>query len=481
MSGNREKKPPIDADTELRRWKPTDPERSPGLHAVYCERARGLYVRMFDTGAITWVFRFKLHGRARQMKLGPYPAVSLAAARDKARNAYEHVKAGRDPIEEKRAEDEAEKARIAGQKTFATYAAEYIDDRRDTFKTAKLGNLWAATVEKYAMPYLGKMLVNDIAEPHIQEMLAPIWNEKRETARRVLQRVGAIIDAAIDDGHRDRDRLNPCHPDKLRAWKKRMTKTRKGSAGKRGSHPAVPVSQAPAWFAALRERDEVAARAMEFVALTATRQGEVRAATWANVDLDARVWTIPVDDTKMSLDPNRQDHRVPLSNEAVALLEGLEQRAGVDLVFPAARDGKQHDDRLSNVMSALHEAELRAGRTGWIDAITGRRAVPHGLRSTFRVWAAEQGKVQFEVAEAVLAHAVGGTSSLAYQRGNFFDERKQVMQAWANYLTGKQAADQQADPLTAAIETLRATGLSAEEIMARLNGDNVVPMNRGVA
>lgn len=471
----------IDKDVELRRWKPTDPERPPGLHAVNCERARGLYARMFDTGAITWVFRFKLHGKARQMKLGPYPAVSLAAAREAAREAYEHVKAGRDPIEVNRADGEAEKARIAGQKTFATYATEYIEDRRDTFKTPKLGNLWASTIKTYAVPHLGKILMNDIAEPHIQEMLAPIWNEKRETARRVLQRVGAIIDAAIDDGHRDRDRLNPCHPDKLQAWKKRRAATRKGSAGRRGKHPAVPVSQVPEWFGALREREGMGARAMEFVALTATRQGEVRAATWANVDLGARVWTVPVDDTKMSLDPNRQPHRVPLSDEAVRLLEGLERRAGVDLVFPSPTDKVMNDNTLSKVMRDMQAAEVSAGGKGWIDASTSRPAVPHGLRSTFRTWAGRLGTDMYEVVEAVLSHAVGGTTSLAYQRGHFFDERIPVMQAWADYLTGKQAADPQADPLTAAIETLRATGLSAEEILARLNGDNVVPLSRGAA
>lgn len=197
----------ISKDVELKGWKPTNPDRPPGLYAVECERARGLYARMFDTGAIGWVFRFKMHGKARQMKLGPYPAISLAVARDKAREAYEHVKAGRDPIEVKLAAGEAERARIAGQKTFATYASEYIDDRRDTFKTPKLGNLWASTIKNYATPHIGSILLNDINERHIQDMLAPIWNEKRETARRVLQRTGAIIDAAMDDGHRDRDRL----------------------------------------------------------------------------------------------------------------------------------------------------------------------------------------------------------------------------------------------------------------------------------
>ena len=181
----------------------------------------------------------------------------------------------------------------------------------------------------------------------------------------------------------------------------------------------------------------------------------------------------------MSLDPNRKPHLVPLSNEAVQLLEGLERREGVDLVFPSPTDKVMNDNTLSKVMRDMHAAENEAGRTGWVDATSGRPAVPHGLRSTFRTWAAEQGGVQFEVAEAVLAHAVGGTVSLAYQRGNYFDQRKAVMQAWAYYLTGK--ASEKRDPVADAIETLRATGLSADMILARLTGDNVVPMTRGAA
>ena len=471
----------IDSDLVLKRWKPTDPARPPGRYAVTCEGARGLYVRLFDTGAITWVFRYKHLDKQRQMALGPYPAVSLASARDMAREAYAHVKAGRDPAAVRAAEDEAAKEDAARQVTFETYATAYMADREETFKSPKLGRLWSATIKTYAVPVIGPILMNDIREDHIKKMLAPIWNEKRETARRVLQRVGAIIGSAMEDGHRDRDRLNPCRPDALQEWKKRMSKTRAGSAGKRGNHPAVSVPDAPAWFAALRAVDGVPARALEFVALTATRQGEARAATWSNVDLDARVWTVPVQDSKMSLDPNRQPHQVPLSHEAVRLLERLERREGVDLVFPAARDGKYHDDRLSNVMRVMHAAEVRAGRPGWVDAITGRSAVPHGLRSTFRTWAAERGGVQHEVAEAVLAHAVGGTVSLAYQRGNYFEQRIQVMQAWADYLTGKQSSDTNADPLATAIATLRETGLSIDEIVARLKGDNVVRLTRDVA
>lgn len=466
----------IDSDRKLRNWKPTSTDLPPGRYAVTCEGARGLYVRLFDSGSITWIFRYKLHGKARQMALGPYPAVSLAAARDAARKAYADVKAGIDPIEAQRAAELAKVADVARRVTFADYMVEYLADRVDTFKTDKQAKLWQATLKTYALPHIGNLYLNEIDERHIQAILAPIYNEKRETARKVVQRVAAIMAAAIDEGLRDRDKLNPARPDAHANWRKRRNKQRNGTAGRRGNHPAVPVPLAPSWFAALREQEGMGARALEFVALTATRQGEVRAATWSNVDLERRVWTVPAEGSKMSLDPNRVAHQVPLSRAAVALLEGLERREGCDLVFPSPRNKRLSDMTVSAVMRRMQADAVAAGGEGWLDSKTGRPAVPHGLRATFRTWAAERGKVEHEVAEAVLAHAVGGSTSLAYQRGHYFDERITVMQAWADYLTGEDAARGEVDPVAAALELLRASGLSAADIAARLTGENVVPI-----
>lgn len=474
----------IETDAELRKWKPTNPDLPPGLNAVRVDGARGLYARMFDTGAITWVFRFKLHGKSRQMALGPYPAVSLAAARQGARDAYAKVKAGIDPIEQERQEAEEARAAVARRVTFAKYAAEYMEARASTFKTPKAAKLWLATLRDYAFPVIGAVRVNEITERHIQVIMEPIYNTKRETARKVVQRVGAIIGAAMDEGVRDRDRLNPARPEAHAHWRTQRSEVRKDAAGRRGPQPAVPVEQVAEWFAALRDKEGMAARAVEFLALTCVRSGEVRAMTWGQVDLAARVWTVPVENSKMSRDPNRKAHVVPLSDAAIDLLVRLPRRAGVSLVFPAPRDGKLSDMALSKVMRDLHAAALAAGEKGWIDQASNRPAVPHGLRSTFRTWAAERGGVPFEVAEAVLAHAVGGTTSLAYQRGAFRDQRVPVMQAWSDYLTGSPAAPAQADPLAAALDVLRAAGLSASDIAARLTPaavDNVVPMRRGAA
>lgn len=474
----------IETDAELRKWKPTNPDLPPGLNAVRVDGARGLYARMFDTGAITWVFRFKLHGKARQMALGPYPAVSLASARQSARDAYAKVKAGIDPIEQDRQEAEEARAAVARRITFAAYAAQYMENRASTFKTPKAAKLWLATLRDYAFPIIGKVRVNDITERHIQQIMEPIYSTKRETARKVVQRVGAIIGAAIDEGLRDRDRLNPARPDAHAHWRTQRSEVRKDAAGRRGPQPAVPVEQVTEWFAALRDKEGIAARAVEFLALTCVRSGEVRAMTWAQVDLAARTWSIPVENSKMSRDPNRKPHVVPLSSAAIDLLNSLPRRAGVSLVFPAPRDGALSDMALSKVMRDMHAAATAAGEPGWIDQASSRPAVPHGLRSTFRTWAAERGGVPFEVAEAVLAHAVGGTTSLAYQRGSYRDQRVAVMQAWADFITGKTDAPVQVDPLAAALDVLRASGLSASDIAARLTpaeADNVVPMRRGAA
>ncbi|WP_103730269.1 site-specific integrase [Novosphingobium sp. HII-3] len=474
----------IETDAELRKWKPTNPDLPPGLNAVRVDGARGLYARMFDTGAITWVFRFKLHGKARQMALGPYPAVSLAAARQSARDAYAKVKAGVDPIEQDRQEAEKARAAVARRITFAKYTAQYMENRASTFKTPKAAKLWMATLRDYAFPVIGKVRVNDITEGHIQQIMEPIYSTKRETARKVVQRVGAIIGAAIDEGLRDRDRLNPARPDAHAHWRSLRNAQIMDAAGRRGPQPAVPVEQVAEWFAALRDKEGIAARAVEFLALTCVRSGEVRAMTWGQVDLAARTWSIPVENSKMSRDPNRRPHVVPLSDAAIDLLNSLPRRAGVSLVFPAPRDGALSDMALSKVMRDMHAAALAAGEAGWIDQASKRPAVPHGLRSTFRTWAADRGEVQFEVAEAVLAHAVGGTTSLAYQRGSYRDQRVAVMQAWADFITGKTDAPVQVDPLAAALDVLRAAGLSASDIAARLTpaaADNVVPIRKGAA
>lgn len=471
----------IDSDLVLKRWKPTDPSRRPGLYAVRCEGARGLYVRMFGTGAITWVFRFKLHGKARQMALGPYPAITMSAARDAARAAYAHVKAGRDPIEMKRTEIAEKTAAAQNERTFADAVEDYMaSGRLKALKTDKLREQRRYVLEEYAVPIIGKFRVDEITDEDVQRVLAPIWRKKPATADKVLQYLAGVFTTAI--ALKYRAAANPASKKVLADWIEHQ------GTRETGHHPAVAIDDAPLWFASVRERDGMGALALQFVALTAARVGMVRGMTWGEVrDFEKRrIWTIPAARMKASRRTSDRSERlkpfrVPLSDEAVALLKGLEKREGVELVFPAARDGMLSDMTILKAMKSAHAAEVKAGRNGWIDEETKEPGVPHGLRSTFRTWVSERTSYPWEMGEVALAHSVGSKTQKAYDRGDMIERRRAMMNDWADYLTGKASADTTADPLTAAIETLRATGLTAKEILARINGDNVVPMSRGAA
>ena len=471
----------IDSDLVLKRWKPADPKRPPGQYSVRCEGARGLSVKMHQSGAITWVFRFKQHDKQRQMALGPYPAIPLSAAREAARDAYAHVKAGRDPIEIKRTVEAETIAAKRRKRTFADAVDDYMKSGRlKALKTDKLRAQRRYVLETYAVPIIGRLFVDEITDEDVQQVLTPIWRDKPATADKVLQYISGVFGNSI--ALKQRTASNPATRKVLGDWIE--------AQGQRDTrhHAALSIDDAPEWFRALGERDGMGALALKFVALTAARVGMVRGMTWGEIRNfeQRRVWTIPASRMKSSRKKSDRAERpkpfrVPLSDAAIDLLNGLERRENVSLVFPAARDGMLSDMTLLKVMKSLHATEIKAGRAGWVDDETGVPAVPHGLRSTFRTWVSECTSYPLEMGEVALAHSVGDKTQKAYDRGDMIDRRRSMMNDWANYLTGKQAADAQADPLTAAIETLRATGLSPEEILARITGDNVVPMNRGAA
>lgn len=469
----------IDSDLTLKRWKPTDSTRPPGRYAVTCEGARGLYARLFESGAVTWVFRFKHLDKQRQMALGPYPAVSLAAAREAARDAYAHVKAGRDPIEIKRSEEAETIAAQRRKRTFADAVEDYMESGRlKALKTDKLRAQRRYVLETYAVPIIGKLFVDEIGDDDVQRVLEPIWRDKPATADKVLQYMSGVFGNAI--ALKQRTASNPATRKGLSDWIE--------AQGRRDTrhHAAITIDDAPEWYAALCQREGMAALALRFVALTAARVGMVRGMTWGEVrDFEQRrVWTIPASRMKSSRKKSDRAERpkpfrVPLSDAAIDLLKSVDRRENVSLVFPASRDGQLSDMTLLKVMKSLHAAEIKAGRAGWIDDENGAPAVPHGLRSTFRTWVSERTSYPLEMGEVALAHSVGDKTQKAYDRGDMIDRRRTMMNEWADYLTGKRT--EQRDGITAAIETLRATGLSADEILARITGDNVVPLARGAA
>ena len=300
-----------------------------------------------------------------------------------------------------------------------------MESRTAEFRSEKHKKQWRSTLDKYAVPVLGELSVSDIDVSDVLRVLEPIWTTKTETASRLRGRIEAVLSWATVSGHRKGD--NPAR------WRGNLDAVlpKPGKVAKVKHNPALSLADAADWFSDLRKRDGIATRALEFVALTAARSGEVRGATWDEIDPGAGLWIIPAERMKA-----QREHRVPLTADAVALLQGLPRMQGSPYVFPAARGGMLSDMALSACMKRIHEA--REG--GYLDPRSGRPAVPHGLRSTFRDWTAERTEYERDMAEIALAHTVGTTVERAYRRSDMIEKRRQMMAAWARFLNGKAGA-----------------------------------------
>lgn len=392
----------------------------------------GLLLQVTPRGARSWILRAVVGDKRRHMGLGPYPDVTLATARERARELRDAIWRGEDPLETKRAARAALAAQQRRGLTFADAMERFLEAKLTEFGNEKHRWQWRATLDKYAAPALGDMLVGEIAVADVLRVLSPIWTEKPETASRLRGRIESVLAWATVNGHRTGD--NPAR------WRGNLDATlpKPSKVAKVTHQPALAVAAVPLWFAALRERSGMAARALEFVALTAARSGEVRGATWDEIDLAAKVWTIPTERMKAS-----REHRVPLTAEAVELLRSVPRMDDSPYAFPAARGGMLSDMSLSAVMrrmqEAAEEAARKAGepveRAGWRDPRSGRPAVPHGLRSTFRDWCAERG-VDHHLAELALAHSVGSEVERSYRRTDMFERRRALMRSWAGHLAG---------------------------------------------
>ena len=359
------------------------------------------------TGAAkSWILRTMVGGKRRRMGLGSYPGVSLAKARDKARDALDTIEKGADPILERQRARSALQAEQTRGITFDAACRAYIDARGDEWRNAKHRQQWENTLATYAAPVMGRLLVQDIEKEHVLLILRPIWKTKTETATRLRGRIEAVLDWATANGHRDG--LNPAR------WRGHLSEllAKPDKIAKVEHHPALPIGEVGAFMADLRQREGMSARALEFAILTAARSGEVRGATWAEFDVDAGIWQVPAERMKAG-----KAHRVPLSAQALALLAALPRIEGTALVFFAPRGGQLSDMSLTAVTRRM-----------------GVAAVPHGFRSTFRDWAAERTAFPAEMAELALAHAIGNKVEAAYRRGDMFERRRRMMSDWAAFL-----------------------------------------------
>ncbi len=385
----------------------------------------GLHLQLTPRDGRSWVLRAKVGDLRRDIGLGGFPAVTLSQAREKAREAREKIIQGIDPIEERKA---AKAALTAAQRrglTFADATDKYLSAKLDAFKNAKHRQQWQNTLETYAKPELGRMLVQDIAVQDVLRVLQPLWADKTETASRLRGRIEAVRSWATVAGHRTGD--NPAR------WAGNLKELlpAPSKVAKEGNQPALMMDDAPRWFSALRGREGFGARALEFLALTASRSQEIRGAAWDEIDLDKALWIIPASRMKMG-----REHRIPLSGGAVVLLQALPRLAGNPLVFPAARGGQLSDMTLSAAMKRMHEADIAAGGAGFVDRASKRPAVPHGLRSTFRDWVAERTTYPGDMAEVALAHRISNAVEASYRRGDMIEKRRKMMGAWAGYLAG---------------------------------------------
>jgi len=365
----------------------------------------GLWLQITPTGTKSWLFRYMIAGRAREMGLGPLHTISLADARQKATDCRKLLLEGRDPIEVRRVERMQARIDAARGITFKACAEQYVESHKAGWRNEKHAAQWTATLEAYVYPLFGGASVAAIDTALVLKALQPIWTTKPETASRVRGRIEAILDWATAREYRRGD--NPArwrgHLDKLLPARSKVARVR--------HHAALPYAELPAFMVKLREQEGVSPRALEFAILTATRTGETIGARWSEIDENAATWTIPAERMK-----GGREHRVPLPKRAIEILEKLPREG--DYVFPGGRPKQP----LSNM--ALLTTLRRMGH-GDITA--------HGFRSTFRDWAAEQTNFPREIAEMALAHAVSDKVEAAYRRGDLFRKRTQLMEAWAKF------------------------------------------------
>ena len=377
---------------------------APGVHIV--GGVPGLMLQLTPGTGRSWLLRVVIAGKRREMGLGSYPGVSLAQARVKASEAREMIRQGADPIECQRIALNTLRASVAATLTFDQCADSYISAHEAGWKNAKHGQQWSNTLAQHASPVMGSLLVRDVGLPHVLAVLEPIWRTKTETASRLRGRIELVLDWAAARGYRDG--LNPAR------WRGHLDKLlpKPGKVSKVAHHPALLAADMAAFMVRLRAAEGMGARALEFVILTAARSGEVRGARWSEIDRTEKTWLIPADRMKAG-----KEHRVPLSEAALALLDVLPVISDNDLVFPAARGGPLSDMTLSAVLRRM-----------------ALDAVPHGFRSTFRDWASELTSYPRDVAEMALAHTIGNKVEAAYRRGDLFEKRRLMMTDWAAFL-----------------------------------------------
>lgn len=371
----------------------------------------------------SWILRVKVGNDRQPIGLGPYPQVSLAEARERAKKLVVEAKLGVNLKAKKRTERSAMLSAASKNKTFRDCAIAYMQAHESDYTSDKHRKQWPATLEAYAYPVIGNMLVSDIGMQDLKNVLeqktttsdgqtGKLWFVKTPTAERLLGRIKTVLDFATVNEYRTGN--NPAqwtgYLDTQLPSPKKLQKVE--------HHPAVPYVIVGDFISKLRQNHSMSAKALEFLILTAVRSGSVRMAEWSEFDLDKKLWVIPAEHTKA-----RQEHRVPLQPQAIKLLKSLPVMAGTNIVFASPTGKALSDMALSQLMRGMREREELTVE-----------AVPHGFRSTFRDWAAEQTNYPDEMRKIASGHTVSDAVKEAYQRTDLLEKRRRLMNDWAKFL-----------------------------------------------
>jgi integrase len=382
-----------------------------GRPAVLLADGANLYLQCTlgadDSVRRSWLFRYEMDGKRHELGLGPLHSRSLREARDRARDLRLLILDGTDPLEARRAAKRERLAQGAAQAkvvTFKECAEMYLRVHSNKWRNARHAAQWTSTLSSYAFPVLGNLAVADIDVAHVQRALEPLWGKIPETGRRLRGRIEAILTFATAAKLRSGD--NPA------SWN--ILQHLLGGKKQVEHLVALPFTEAPAFFAELKKDESIPARALQFVVLTASRTSEALGATWEEIDLPAKMWVIPAARTK-----GGKEHRVPLTDSAITLLKALPRRG--PHVFSAGLHGERLGDKALRRMLS----RMRSGAT---------TTTPHGLRSTFRDWAAERTNYPNHVVEMALAHSIGGAVEKAYRRGDLLEKRRRLMEDWGRFL-----------------------------------------------
>jgi integrase len=376
----------------------------PGMHAD----GGNLWLHVSPTGVKSWIFRYMLHGRSRDMGIGPLHTVGLAEARERARVARQLVLDAVDPIEHRNADREAKRVAVASAVTFETAATQYIRSHEAGWKGgADHARTWRQTLVAYVYPVIGKLPVAAVDTGHVTKILEPIWTTVPTAAAKTRARIEAILDFARVRGWRDG--ANPA------AWKGHLSEILPSTEKVRATrhHAALAWREIAVFMEDLKKRQTVSSLALRFLILTAARPSEACEAEWSEVDIDHALWTVPAARMKAE-----REHRVPLSSEALAVLRELEpmRQTGTAFVFPGLKGKPLSRFAMGHLMQR----------------VMGRTETVHGFRSTFRDWCGDH-NVPADIAEASLAHAAGDATVVAYARSDLLERRRRLMQQWGEF------------------------------------------------